>query len=57
MLVNDKVAVALRDQMIIICDENDSVVFVEGYGVDRRFKIDEYTKKAYMIDIKRRLGE
>ena len=43
--------------MIIICDENDSVVFVEGYGVDRRFKIDEYTKKAYMIDIKRRLGE
>ena len=57
LLINDKIAVALRDQLIVICDENDSVVYVEGYGVDRRFKIDEHTKKAYMIDIKRRLGE
>ena len=57
LLINDKIAVALRDQLIVICDENDSVVYVEGYGVDRRFKIDEHTKKAYMIDIKCRLGE
>ena len=57
LLINDKMAVTARDELILICDEQDRIVFVEGYGVDRRFKIDKDTKMAYKIDIKHHLGE
>ncbi len=53
LLINDGVPIEKRDMLIVICDKNDSIVFVEGYGADARVIADENTRDKICIEIQR----
>ena len=51
LLKSDKVPLSVRNELTVIRDGNGDVVFVEGYGADRRFCADEKSKKIISIEI------
>jgi len=51
LLINDGVPVEKRDSLTIICDGNGDIVFVEGYGADKRFIADDNTVNKVSIEI------
>lgn len=51
LLINDKVDKSKRDSLVIICDLADNIVFVEGYGADKRFMADKHSKNILGIEI------
>lgn len=53
LFTNSKIPVSERNSRIILCDESDSVVFVEGFGSDSRFAPDENSRCVLEICIKK----
>lgn len=51
LLVNDKVDKSKRETLVVICDSTDNIVFVEGYGADKRFMADKHSKNIIGIEI------
>lgn len=51
LLKADKVPLAERDLLTVIRNENKDIVFVEGYGVDKRFAADKNSKRIICIEI------
>lgn len=51
LLSNDKVLPEERDRLLIICD-NDGIVFVEGYGADKRYIANKNDKNKICIDFR-----
>ncbi len=51
LFINDKVAKSRRDSLAVICDGNGDIVFVEDYGVDKRFAADSNSKNIIEISI------
>ena len=51
LLINDKVDLQARDKLLIVCDDN-GIVFVEGYGADKRYIADADNKNVICIEIK-----
>ncbi len=51
LLINDKVNSQKRDKLLVICDEN-GIVFVEGYGADKRYVANESNKNVIYIEIR-----
>ena len=55
MFIDDKIPRHLRNNLMVICDDKDNIIFVEGYGISKQFLADENTKKMIAICVK--LGE
>ncbi|NLJ83843.1 MAG: tRNA lysidine(34) synthetase TilS [Halanaerobiaceae bacterium] len=50
-LIDEKIPVEERDKIPIIVDNEDKIVWVAGYRVDGRFKIEEDTEEILKIEI------
>ena len=50
-LKNDRVPRSRRDALWVLADEQDQVLWVEGYGADEKFGCDETTKRVFLIKI------
>jgi tRNA(Ile)-lysidine synthase len=51
LLKNDGVPNFERDRLLVICDESEHVVFLEGYGADKRFVADKNSQNIINIEI------
>lgn len=51
LLKNDGVPKKVRDSMFVICDEDENIVFAEGYGVSADFAAGSYSKNIISIEI------
>ncbi len=51
LLSNDKVLPEMRDRLLVVCDE-DGIVFVEGYGADKRYVAKKDDKNVICIEIR-----
>ena len=51
LLSNDKVLPEIRDRLVVVCDEN-GIIFVEGYGVDKRYIAKKDDKNLICIKIR-----
>lgn len=51
LLSNDKLLPEKRDRLLVVCDEN-GIVFVEGYGADRRYIANDNDKNLICIEIR-----
>ena len=51
LFINDKLTKADRDTRLIVCGDDGQVVFVEGYGADKRFSADAKSKNVICIEI------
>lgn len=51
LFIGDKLTKADRDRRIIVCNESGDIVFVEGYGADKRFLADSNSKNIISIEI------
>ena len=51
LFIGDKLTKADRDRRIIVCNKNGEIVFVEGYGADKRFLADSNSKNIIRIEI------
>ncbi len=51
LLINDKVDLQTRDKLLVVCDDN-AIVFVEGYGADKRYIADTYDKNIICIEFR-----
>jgi len=51
ILINDKVDLQKRDKLLVICDEQ-AIVFVEGYGADKRYISKNSNKNNLCIEIR-----
>ena len=47
-----KVPLAERNRIPIICDEAGNILWVVGHCISEEFKIDETTKKVILITVK-----
>ena len=56
LLINDKVDALTKQSLAVICDDKN-VVFVEGYGADKRYLANKDTKNKICIEICGILGE
>ncbi len=51
LLSNDKILPEKRDSLLVICDKN-GIVFVQGYGVDKRYSAKADDENIISIEIK-----
>lgn len=49
--------IADRDNRLLITDENDRIIYIEGFGADRHHAAGKHTKKALRITIKENNNE
>lgn len=52
LFIDKKIPKEERDSIIVICDDN-KVVFVEGFGVSKEYRVDKNTLNAGYIEIKK----
>ena len=50
LFINAKIPIADRDARVILCTAENDVVFVEGFGVDKRFAPDQNSKSICVIE-------
>ncbi len=51
-LKNDRIPRSRRDDLWVLADQEDRIIWVEGYGAAEEFCCDELTKQAYCIEIR-----
>ncbi len=51
LLINDKIDLQTRDKLLVVCDDN-GIVFVEGYGADKRCIAKKDDKNLICIEIR-----
>ena len=49
LFTEDKVSQKIRDNTVILSDENDNVVWLENYGVNKKFAVTEDTVDIAVI--------